>query len=141
MKKMLLSIGIVAAYTSHAQVGNLNLNITALRSSKGSVLINLYRSEEGFPTDQEKVWKSAKVPVITPTLGYMFENIPFGTYAITIAHDENGNGRLNMNFLGIPKEGTGTSNDARGSFGPPKFADAKFSHAKSETPVNIKLAY
>lgn len=141
MKKILLSIGMVVAYASHVQVGSLNLNITALKSTKGNVLINLYRSEEGFPTDEKKVWKSAKIAVTSSTLGYVFKDIPFGTYAITIAHDENSNGKLDTNFMGIPKEGTGTSNNAKGSFGPPKFEDAKFNHAKLETPIDIKLSY
>jgi uncharacterized protein (DUF2141 family) len=141
MKKILLSIGILVAYASHAQVGNLTLNITELKSTKGNVLINLYRSEEGFPIDEKKAWKSANVPVTATTVTHLFENIPFDTYAITIAHDENGNGQLDINFMGILKEGTGTSNNAKGNFGPPKFADAKFNHAKPTTPINIKLTY
>jgi len=48
-----------------------------------------------------------------------------GQYAIKVFHDENANGELDINFLGIPKESYGFSNHARGRFGPPPFAEAR----------------
>jgi uncharacterized protein (DUF2141 family) len=66
--------------------------------------------------------------------------IPQGTYAIACYHDENNNGKLDTKFMGIPKEGTGASNDARGTMGPPKFKDAKF-QLVSDTSVRIQMNY
>ena len=48
-------------------------------------------------------------------------------------YDKNGNGKLDTNFLGIPKEPTAMSNNAKGSFGPPKFKDAKFTLTANTT--------
>ena len=70
----------------------------------------------------------------------LLAGIPQGTYAIACYHDENDNGKLDSNFLGIPKEGTGASNNARGSIGPPKFKDAKF-QLVSDTSLTIKINY
>ena len=47
-----------------------------------------------------------------------------GSYAFQVYHDLDGNGEMKTNFIGIPKEPTGVSNDAKGKFGPPKFKDA-----------------
>lgn len=55
-----------------------------------------------------------------------FENIPFGEYAIKVHHDEDGNNEMDTNFLGIPSEDYGFSNNASGTFGPADWEDAKF---------------
>jgi uncharacterized protein (DUF2141 family) len=64
-----------------------------------------------------------------------------GTYAISAFHDENNDKKVNSNFIGIPKEGIGVSNNAKGSFGPPKFDDAKFEFTQSDQSVGISLNY
>ena len=58
-----------------------------------------------------------------------------------MSHDENSNGKLDRNFVGMPKEGVGASNDAKGSFGPPKFADARFSYKGGPQEPMIHLRY
>ncbi|MEM9170559.1 MAG: DUF2141 domain-containing protein [Pseudomonadota bacterium] len=55
-----------------------------------------------------------------------FEGLAPGVYAASVFHDENGNGRLDFDNRGIPIEATGSSNNARGSFGPPTFAQMSF---------------
>lgn len=133
--------GIVVAFTSFTEVGNIHVTITSLKSTQGSLLVCLYKTSEGFPADPKKAWKTAKVAVSGTSVDYRFFDIPFGSYAIALAHDENGNDKVDTNFMGIPKEGIGMSNNARGSFGPPKFADAKFEHVKGETQMVIKVSY
>ena len=66
---------------------------------------------------------------------------PAGEYAVAIVHDENGNGRLDTSWLGIPKEGLGTSNNARGRLGPPKYRDAKFSVGADGAVQRIAMVY
>lgn len=56
-------------------------------------------------------------------------------------HDENSNGKLDRNFMGIPREGVGASNGARGHFGPPKFGDAEFHFLGGQLDLKITLAY
>lgn len=68
-----------------------------------------------------------------------FKAVHDGTYAISSFNDENGNGKLDTNFLGIPKEGTGASNNAPANFGPPKWADAKFEGKGKAIKQSIKL--
>ena len=68
----------------------------------------------------------------------VFENIPDGEFAISLYHDENNNGKLDTGWFGIPKEGYGCSNDAKGNMGPPKYEDAKFQLTDNKSMV-IKL--
>jgi uncharacterized protein (DUF2141 family) len=90
------------------------------------LVVAVFDSEEKFL--KEVFWSSEYAP---EGLG-PFEvqiNLPLsGEYAISIIHDKNRNGRLDTNFIGIPKEPFGFSNNPKIKFGPPSFSDAKFAH-------------
>jgi uncharacterized protein (DUF2141 family) len=121
--------------------GSIQLNITKLRSSEGYVLVTLYASESGFPTDPSRAFRRLKLPIQNNRSEGVFTDIPYGTYAIGILHDENDNGKMESNFLGIPKEGYGASNNAKGTLGPPKFSDAKFTVDASKITQQISVMY
>jgi len=70
-----------------------------------------------------------------------FEDIPPGTYALAIVHDENMNGKLDTNLLGIPKEGYGFSNDAKALLGAPSFSAASFPYDGQNLELTISLNY
>jgi uncharacterized protein (DUF2141 family) len=65
--------------------------------------------------------------------------VPYGEYAVAAFLDMNGNGKQDRNFLGIPKEPYGFSNDARGTVGPAKWRDAKFAFSDSAEPIEFKV--
>ena len=67
-----------------------------------------------------------------------FDNLPAGEYAVSIAHDENSNGKVDFSWLHIPNEGYGVSNNAKGFMSPPSYSDAKFELNKSQR-VDIKI--
>ena len=67
------------------------------------------------------------------------KDTPVGVYAVSAFHDINDNKKMDTNFLGIPKEPTGMSNNAKGFMGPPKYKDAKFKVLKDiKLTINIK---
>ena len=68
----------------------------------------------------------------------IFKNLPRGEYAVSFVHDENDNKKMDTNFLGIPKEDYGCSNNATGFMGPPKYEDAKFMLEENKS-INIKI--
>lgn len=70
-----------------------------------------------------------------------FLDIPPGSYAIAVIHDENMDGELETNFLGVPKEGYGFSNDAKGMIGAPSFPAASFSYDGKNLEMTISLRY
>jgi uncharacterized protein (DUF2141 family) len=60
---------------------------------------------------------------------------------VSVFHDENSNSKLDTNFMGIPREGVGASNKAKGHFGPPKFHDASFPFAGGRLDLQITITY
>jgi len=70
-----------------------------------------------------------------------FEDIPPRTYALTVIHDENMNGKLDTNWLGIPTEGYGFSNDAKALLGAASFSAASFRYAGGTLDLTISLHY
>jgi uncharacterized protein (DUF2141 family) len=64
-------------------------------------------------------------PAKTGDVELLFGDLAAGEYAVMLFHDENGNQKMDSNLLGIPTEGYGFSNEAKGRFGPPKFSEMK----------------
>jgi len=120
----------------HAQVNSgqdITVKITNLENNKGKVYVSLYNTEASF---LDKGFKSTYSEITNESCDVTFTNIPNGVYAISMFHDENNNNKLDSNFLGIPKEDYGCSNNARGFMGPPKWSDAKF-ELKNESITQI----
>jgi uncharacterized protein (DUF2141 family) len=67
------------------------------------------------------------------------DGVPTGSWAVLSYQDENDNGKLDRNVLGIPKEPYAFSRDARGRFGPPSFEDAAFELRDEKAVTTIKL--
>ena len=121
--------------------GVIQVEIDGLRNDKGEVLCALYSSADGFPTKSEKAQAHAKSPISGGHAVCKFLRIAAGTYAVSAFHDENSNGRLDRNFMGIPREGVGASNNAKGHFGPPKFDSAAFRFSGSRLVLKIVINY
>jgi uncharacterized protein (DUF2141 family) len=102
----------------------------------------LFQSVEGFPGDASKALRTepAKIDPQTLTAQAVFFGIPQGTYAVMVFHDENGNGKLDKNMVGIPKEGYGASNNPAKRMRAPTFDEARFS-LTSDQRVDVKLMY
>ena len=136
---LIMSIFVFFVSMAYAQTGTINVEISGVEDPKGLMSIGLYSDEKGFP-DDGKEYKGTDVNVTGQTVVYTFKDIPFGTYAIAIFHDTNSNGKLDKNFLGIPKEGYAFSNNVFGTFGPPDFKDTSFEFAGSKM-IRIEMRY
>jgi uncharacterized protein (DUF2141 family) len=124
--KFLLIIFILCAIqTSKAQeeTFNLTINISGLNSNDGNLLVGVYNKKESF---LKKPIKSTIVKIENKKALVLFRNLPKGIYAVSFVHDANDNKKMDTNFIGIPKEDYGCSNNATGFMGPPKYKDAKF---------------
>lgn len=98
------------------------LLIEGFNEVKGEVRVAVFNSSEKFTKDPVY---AVVIPVDGKSVEWSIPNLPFGEYAIAVYHDKNENGKLDTNFLGIPKESYGFSNNARGRFGPASWKDAK----------------
>ena len=142
MKRLsFICIAILAALsTTFAQSGKIiSVEVSGIKGNKGEISIGLFSSKDGFPKD-EKVFKGDYVQVKAEKVISAFKNIPEGTYAIAVYHDANSNKKFDKNFMKIPKEGYGFSNNVFGMFGPPKFEKVSF-ELKQDMVVKITLKY
>ena len=104
-------------------------------------LCALFSSADDFPKKAEKAVARASSVISNRHAVCDFPGVAPGTYAVSVIHDENSNGKLDTNFMGIPREGVGASNDARGHFGPPKFDAASFRFSGGQLTLKITVNY
>ncbi len=120
----------------------INIEVNNLRSKQGMLYFSLFKSGDGFPSEYEKAFKRGKIEIDkSDVVKFSFDNIPAGTYAISLFHDEDNDGKVKMNKMKMPLEGTGASNNARGKMGPPKYNDALFEVDKTEVNMKLKVSY
>ena len=118
------------------------MQVLGIRNSTGTVACALFESSAGFPI--EFLHSATQVMVIKVRESRArcdFEDIPPGTYALAVIHDENMNGKLDTNAFGIPREGYGFSNDAKAWFGAPSFEAASFRHDGGILQLTLSLHY
>jgi uncharacterized protein (DUF2141 family) len=142
--RLLALVALAAAAPGEPQAhrsGRLVVEVSGFRSDQGQLLLRIYDREDGFPTDGGKALRQVKQRIQSGRAAVDLASLPFGSYAIGCVHDENGNGKLDTNLLGIPREGVGASNDARGRRGPPSWRDARFDFRSDGTTIRIHLIY
>ena len=149
----LLSIGAAADVDRMAGVGEVTVasraatisaatvavEIAGLRSADGVVRVAIFDQPEDFPRGRELTGQN--VPAAEGSVTAVFPGLPPGRYAIAFYHDEDGNGEFDTNFIGLPMEGYGFSNDAPVVFGPPKFDDAAVEVSGRLARTTAKVRY
>lgn len=108
---------------------------TTARTSKGVVRCGLFTESGWLKTPVKKHFASVRNGVAL----CVFKDVPKGVYGISAFHDENENGKLDTNLFGMPTEDYCASRDARGTLGPPSFADAKFSYSGGSKRLSATL--
>lgn len=122
---------------------NLTVRVTGARNAKGKIRVALFRDGKGFPNDASQAvhTQAANIDPQTLSAQVVFTDLPAGVYAVSVFHDENMNEKLDKNFMGVPKEGYGASNNPKKKMGPPNFDETKFRFGMAEQSVEIKLMY
>lgn len=118
----------------------ITVTVPNARNDKGTILISLFGQAEGFPGDASRAFARKSIPIGNGRATVVFDDVPAGTWAIGILHDENGNLKMDRYGIGIPKEGVGASNNKKILAGPPKFKGASF-EVKSDVSKEITLKY
>ncbi|MFV0248839.1 MAG: DUF2141 domain-containing protein [Tenacibaculum sp.] len=132
--RIIIVLFVLAMFKVKAQEQfSITVNFTGMQSDKGNLFVQLFNEEAQFLKIgvQKKI-----VEVKNKKARVVFNNVKRGYYAIAVFHDENDNKKMDTNFVGMPKEPTGTSNNAKQLFGPPKYEDAKF---KLDKNTNLKI--
>ncbi len=137
MQQVLTAIALLIGTASLATVAlaadgqdlaiNVRVVATGVKSDQGKLYVWVYDKKDDWLSDRYRTQKSVTVAGNrtgdTVTVELL---LPAGEYALSIFQDVNDDGKLERNFIGIPKEPAGLSNNLRPRFGPPKYKDAKF---------------
>ena len=133
-----------AVFPTPSDAADLEVTLRGVHSTDGRALVAVHRQVPGagFPSDDGIVASEAR-PAVTGDIRFVFRSLPAGDYAVAAFHDADGDGQLDANFAGLPTEGFGFSNDARGFMGPPTFNAAKISVGPDEesTRVIVTVVY
>jgi len=123
--------------------GTLTVHVSGARNTKGKIGVTLFQEAQGFPDDTSKGLRQQAVDIDPNAMSaeVIFKDLPQGAFAVSVLHDENGNGKMDKNFVGIPKEGYGASNNPKKKRRAPTFEEAKFSLNSAEQTIEITLIY
>lgn len=138
MKKALFIIAVLLGIACSSQLNaqnTLKITVTGVKKTIGSVLVSLFDSSTAF---MKKGLASQKIEVKGDTVEIIFDDLPEGEYAVTLFHDDNDNGKMDTGQYGIPAEAYGFSNNAKATYGPPKYDACKF-EVKGDTAITIQL--
>ncbi|KHK92250.1 DUF2141 domain-containing protein [Novosphingobium malaysiense] len=114
--------------------------VTDLRSTKGQVLACLTARADAFPDCEKDPQARTLIVPARNDLQLDFGHVPDGEYAISLVHDENGNGKMDKRLI-IPREGFGFSRDAPVRMGPPPFDRAAFAVDGDAIRLTIRMRY
>lgn len=119
------------------------VNITGFRNAKGKADALIFVRPEGFPDDDSKAFDKdeSAIDPKTMTAQIVFTDVPRGFAAVTVLHDENMNRKMDKNWIGVPKEGYGTSNNPKKAAHNPRWAETKFPVTHPQETITIKLIY
>ncbi len=107
-----LAVCVAGLSASPVFAADLTVNLKGLRAQSGLVKVALVNSAEAWDGKAAPV-QATGAPAKGETAQFTFKDLKPGRYAVMITHDENGNGKLDTNLIGMPVEGYGFSNNPR----------------------------
>ena len=129
------------ALTSFTQnSSDLTVKVTGLKNSDGHFLVSLWDKPAGFPNDQfkeELIYTNIK----HPTFSFTIKGLPYGNYALASLHDENEDGEMEYNWMGMPKEGFGFSKNYKVTIRAPKWEESVFKINTPKKSIEMKMQY
>ncbi len=122
-----------------AEAVELIIKVENVRNSNGVVRLSLYASPAEWPDKSAKEHDLIK-PAQVGEVVFKFD-VPPGIYAVNAYHDEDNSNKFKTNFIGMPREGYGFSNDVRARFSAPRFNAAAFELTPAGGVISFSLFY
>ncbi|GEM_PF-349126 len=122
----------------------LAVRVEGIRNDKGELGVAVFNNKIGYPTDLKYVYDGQwiKLQPNEEVIEVAFDSLPEGEFAISVFHDENGNRKLERNFMGFPQEGVAFSNDQKVVLSAPTFEKSKFPISQGENKrITVLLDY
>jgi uncharacterized protein (DUF2141 family) len=123
------------------ECSGVHVKILNIRNSTGNIVCALFQSPEGFP--KEFLHFATNIMIIKireSEASCYFSDIPSGNYSMVVVHDENMNGKLDTNWVGVPKEGFGFSNKAKALLSAPSFSASSFQYDGRNIDMTMSLS-
>jgi uncharacterized protein (DUF2141 family) len=139
MKRIILSLFFSLGLNAIAAAADITITVRGIRNDVGNIAALAYVKADGFPDRVALAQSQVQVKARKGLLTLVLKNVPAGKVALTILHDENGDGKLKRNILGIPQEGVGMTGKPLGNRAP-KFEDA-VTEIKGNQKIDITLKY
>ena len=133
--KAILVIAATLLASSICAQNEVTVVVPNVKQIKGTMMVCLVKEESDFLKD---CFQGESIKVESKETTAVFTDVPEGEYAITIFHDKNSDGKLNTNFIGIPKEPYGFSNNPMALFGPPSYEKCLF-EVKGDLKITVEL--
>ena len=116
--------------------------VPGVRNGEGSVGCRLFAAAEGFPSDGAAAVQQVMAPIVDGAARCTFGDVPARWYAVAVMHDEDGDQVLDSNFLGMPTEGYGVSNNKTYAMASPRWDESRFEvTAGVVSRLTIQLRY
>ena len=129
----------VFSFFNTADKVDLKIVVTNIKVQKGMVEIGVFNNAKSFLKKGE-AYKSYIKAVTNDSVVFMLKDLPKGDYAVSIFHDVNSDKKCNLNFVGIPLEPYGFSNNVKPKLSKPSFNDCKLV-LSANTATTIKLLH
>ena len=133
----LLGSAISASAASGADV---TVSVSSLRNVKGQLMVCLTKNPKAFPDCSKDASTLRRLVPAANGGSIVFSNVPAGTYAVAVVHDENKNNKMDLRIF-IPKEGFAFSRNPKIFAGPPKFKSASFAVGSSSVSQSVTMKY
>jgi uncharacterized protein (DUF2141 family) len=140
MNTHLLATGLIAAgflaFAPLARAGELTVTITDIRNTNGTLSVAVVNNDAAWDNKDKPV--AAQRLKLDGNEAVLRFTLPAGTYAVQVMHDENDNGKLDSDFMGIPTEGYGFSNNPQ-VLRRAHFSEAKFDIGDAPAAIVVRL--
>ena len=135
-------MGLSGVAAAPALAAELVIEVRGVRSDAGRIYVAVHtpRAGEKFPY-ANGMFAGVQQRAHAGDMRFVLRDLPAGRYAVNAFHDENDNGDLDANVLGIPKEGYGFANDPPTSFGPPDFEEAAVTVGDAPAKAELTMTY
>lgn len=132
-------IGVFSTFPLHAQssapsTGTVTIHVEGLTSNEGKVRAALTTAQN---YDDDGNVRAAELAIQDKKARWTLEDVPVGTYAVRLYHDEDDDDEIDTNLVGVPQEAFGFSKNARGTMGPPDFEEAAFTVEEDSLSMTI----
>ncbi|RXP58636.1 DUF2141 domain-containing protein [Lutibacter sp. HS1-25] len=120
------------------KTGTIEVIVNGIKNTDGQIMISINKGPEGWP--ESNFLEQRFIPNFTaPTFLIVFKDLPYGNYAIGLLHDEDKNGEITKNFIGMPKEGFAFSRNYNVVFRAPKYNEANFELDSPKKTITINI--